>query len=126
MIEITFQPWQSFLARKKQTAITGWLQQIARSSEAAFRSGASRQWGGGRGSSPGEWPMRRTGGLLGSIKTEVTGDSVTIGSNQPYSIFLRHGTSRMGGRRKMSDDALKQGMGVARLGKWVEWAHGSP
>jgi hypothetical protein len=66
--------------------------------------------------------MRRTGGLLGSISSEVTAASVTIGSNQPYSIFLRQGTSRMGGRRKMSDDALKQGMNVARLGRWIEWS----
>ena len=122
MIEITFEPWRSFLARKKPGAIQSWLQRIAEASEAAFKSGASRQWGGGRGSSPGQWPMRRTGGLLGSIKTEVTADSMTIGSNQPYSIFLRQGTSRMGGRRKMSDDALKEGMKGARLGRWVEWS----
>jgi hypothetical protein len=66
--------------------------------------------------------MRRTGGLLGSIRTEVSASEMTIGTNQPYSIFLRQGTSRMGGRRKMSDDALKEGMQGARLGKWVEWS----
>jgi len=122
MITIEFQPWSSFLARKKTSEIRGWLQRVAKSSEAAFRAGASRQWGGGRGSSPGQWPMRRTGGLLGSIKTEVTDSSMTIGTNQPYSIYLRKGTSRMGGRRKMSDDALKEGMQGARLGHWVEWS----
>ena len=126
MIEISFEPWRSFLARKNTAQIQGWLQRIADASEAAFRAGASRQWGGGRGSSPGQWPMRRTGGLLGSIKTEVGGSSVTIGTNQPYSIYLRKGTSRMGGRRKMSDDALKAGMQGQRLGRWVEWAYGSP
>jgi len=122
MITIEFQPWSSFLARKKTSEIRGWLHRVATASEAAFRAGASRQWGGGRGSSPGQWPMRRTGGLLGSIKTEVTDSSMTIGTNQPYSIYLRKGTSRMGGRRKMSDDALKEGMQGARLGHWVEWS----
>ena len=124
MIEIEFQPWASFLARKNQAAISSWLARVAAASEAAFRKGASRQWPGhpARGSSPGQWPMRRSGGLLGSISTEVTGDSMTIGSNQPYSSFLRNGTSRMGGRRKMSDDALEEGMSKARLGRWVEWS----
>lgn len=49
---------------------------------------------------------------------------MTIGTNRPYSIFLRMGTSRMA-RRKMSDDALKEGMRAAgRMGRWVEWARG--
>jgi len=123
-MEIIFEPWGSFLARKNQSTITGWLQRVASASEAAFRKGASRQWPGhpARGSSPGQWPMRRSGGLLGSIRTEVTNNSMTIGTNQPYSVYLRNGTSRMGGRRKMSDDALKEGMHGARLGKWVEWS----
>lgn len=124
MIEIEFQPWHSFRARKRTDVIRSWLQRVADASEGAFRKGASRQWPGGsaRGSAPGEWPMRRTGGLLGSIRTVVTANSMTIGTNQPYSIFLRQGTSRMGGRRKMSDDALQEGMRGARLGKWVEWS----
>jgi hypothetical protein len=65
--------------------------------------------------------MRRSGGMLGSIQTEVGANKMTIGTSQPYSLFLREGTRRMGGRRKMSDDALKEGMSRARLGKWVEW-----
>ena len=127
-IEIEFVPWASFLARKRQGAISGWLNSVAAASEGAFRKGASRQWPGGsaRGSAPGEWPMRRSGGLLGSISTEVSANQMTIGTNQPYSIYLRQGTSRMHGRRKMSDDALKEGLHGARLGKWVEWTHGSP
>jgi phage gpG-like protein len=122
VIEISFEPWSEFHARKKD--IKGWLQRVAAASEGAFRKGASRQWAGGKskGSQPGQWPMQRSGGLLGSIKTEVGALHMTIGTNQEYSSFLREGTSRMHGRRKMSDDALKEGMSKARLGKWVEWS----
>ncbi|TAI61583.1 hypothetical protein [Bradyrhizobium sp. Leo170] len=124
MIQLEFTPWNEFHARKKTEEIEGWLKRVAKASEQAFRAGASRQWPGGdaRGSAPGEWPMRRSGGLLGSIETEVTSTSMTIGTNMPYSRFLRRGTRPMGGRRKMSDNALQEGMFRARLGRWVEWA----
>jgi phage gpG-like protein len=74
-------------------------------------------------SSPGAWPNSRTGRLKGSIRFEVANDSVTIGTNAPYSGFLRSGTSRMA-RRKMSDNALQEGMKSGRLGRWVEWSRG--
>jgi hypothetical protein len=67
--------------------------------------------------------MKRTGSLLASIKYEMGGDEVTVGSNMYYSRYLREGTLPMGGRRKMSDDALEEGMKHARLGRWVEWVH---
>lgn len=115
---MTFTPWNEFEAVKKPAVIRTWLQGIAKASEQAFRAGASRAYP--PASAPGAWPARRSGGLLGSIQTEVTADSVTIGTNQPYSGYLRHGTSRMA-RRKMSDDAMREGQFRARLGRWVEW-----
>ena len=39
----------------------------------------------------------------------MTSNSVTIGTSMPYSGFLRRGTSKMA-RRKMSDNALEEGM----------------
>jgi len=71
-------------------------------------------------SAPGAWPNSRTGRLKSSIRSVVTSDSVTIGTSMPYSGFLRSGTSKMA-RRKMSDNALEEGVKAGRLGRWVEW-----
>lgn len=117
-IELQFSPWSPFRARKNTAEIQSWLQSIAIAAEAAFKGGMGKY---PPASSPGAWPNIRTGNLHGSIRTEVTADSMTIGSNMRYSIFLREGTSRMA-RRKMSDDALQEGMKAGRLGHWVEWS----
>jgi hypothetical protein len=114
---IEFSPWGSFRAKKDTAEIRSWLGRVGAAAEAAFKGGM----GSGPGhSAPGAWPNSQTGRLKGSIRHEVSSDSVTIGSNMPYSIFLRAGTRRMA-RRKMSDDALKEGMQAGQLGRWVEW-----
>ncbi|MGY3615668.1 hypothetical protein [Bradyrhizobium sp. USDA 10063] len=117
-ITLEFTPWRPFYARKNDAEIQSWLQRVAKASEQAFKGGMGNY---PPASAPGAWPNIRTGRLKGSIRTEVTNDSMTIGSNMPYSIYLRNGTSRMA-RRKMSDDALKEGMSAGRLGHWVEWS----
>ena len=117
---IEFSPWGKFHARKKQEEIRRWLNDIGVSGTDAFRSGMGR-WR--PASAPGAWPNSRTGGLKGSIRHETTSNSVTIGTSMPYSGFLRNGTSKMA-RRKMSDNALQEGMRHSRLGKWVEWTRG--
>jgi hypothetical protein len=117
-ITIEFSPWGQFHARKKTEEIRSWLQRIGKASEEAFRGGMGQY---PDASAPGAWPNSRTGGLKGSIRSVVTSDSVTIGTSMPYSGFLRHGTSKMA-RRKMSDNALKEGMHAGRLGRWVEWS----
>jgi hypothetical protein len=119
MITIQFDPWRPFLARKNYGAISGWLQSIADASEQAFKGGMGNY---PPSSKPGAWPNRRTSSLHGSVQAVVEGYSVTVGSNMFYSIYLRQGTAKMGGRRKMSDDALKEGMQNGRLGRWVEWS----
>ena len=116
-ITLQFAPWSTFRARKDNAEIRSWLQRVAKASEAAFKGGMGNY---PPASAPGAWPNIRTGNLKGSIRTEVTSNSMTIGSNMRYSIFLRTGTSRMA-RRKMSDDALKAGIRAGRLGHWVEW-----
>ena len=120
MIEIVFKPWRPFIARKKPQEVRRWLKAVGVASEAAFKNMSRYP----PASSPGEYPAIRTGRLRASISHVVTSNSVTIGSNMFYSIFLRMGTSKMA-RRKMSDDALKEGVQKARLGKWVEWSRGS-
>ena len=120
MIGIEFTPWAPFHARKNSAEIRRWLQTIADASEKAFKN----MKGFPPASTPGEYPAIRTGDLRESISTEVTEDSVVIGSNTFYARFLRHGTSRMA-RRKMSDNALQEGIEHAgRLGKWVAWSRG--
>ena len=115
---MTFTPWREFQAVKHPAVIKAWLNGIAKAAEQAFRARASRAYP--PASEPGAWPARRSGGLVGSIQTEVTTNSVTIGTNMKYSKYLREGTSRMA-RRKMSDDAMREGQFRARLGRWVEW-----
>ena len=115
---ISFSPWGTFRAKKKPEEIRRWLRQIGDASIAAFKGGMGR---GPAPSAPGAWPNVQTGRLRDSIRKEVTSTSVTVGSNTPYSGYLRSGTSKMA-RRKMSDNALKEGMRGARLGRWVEFS----
>jgi phage gpG-like protein len=115
---IEFSPWGRFRARKKNEEIKRWLHAVGDAGTEAFRSGMGK-WR--PPSAPGAWPNSRTGRLKGSIRSVVTSNSVTIGTSMPYSGFLRRGTSKMA-RRKMSDDALKEGMKSGRLGRWVEWS----
>jgi hypothetical protein len=125
-ITIKFTPWHPFRADKDESVIRRWLKKVGEESEAAFKKGAGRQWGGGAGSSPGEWPMRRSGNLIDTIGHEVSGYSVTVGSGAirtvragapfDYSNWLRSTG------RKMSKEALQEGMNNAgEIGHWVRW-----
>jgi hypothetical protein len=117
-ILIKFTPWHPFEARKKYSAISSWLHAVAEASKAAFKGGMG---GFPPPSAPGAWPNKRTNSLYGSVDAVVEGYSMTVGSNMYYSHYLRYGTSKMK-RRKMSDDALREGMRAGRLGRWVEWS----
>lgn len=121
MITIEFVPWNPFHAQKNQGEIERWLRAIGDASVEAFRGGMGHY---PPSSVPGAWPNNRTGSLSASVSSIVTSDRVDVGSNMFYSRYLREGTAKMGGRRKMSDDALKEGMKKAKLGRWVEWVHG--
>jgi phage gpG-like protein len=115
---IEFSPWGRFRARKNPDNIRRWLNKVADASEEAFRGGMGQY---PPASDPGAWPNNRTGRLSRSIQTRVTANTMTIGTSMPYSGFLRNGTTRMA-RRKMSDNALQEGMRAAgRLKYWVEW-----
>ena len=120
--EIEFSPWGRFRALKKEAEIRRWMWGVGFAGSEAFRSGMGKY---PPSSSPGAWPNNRTGNLNKSIRFEFGGggsfdQTVTIGTSMHYSKFLRTGTSRMA-RRKMSDNALKEGMRASRLGRWVEW-----
>lgn len=134
MIQMAFTPWRKVKAERNLAGQHLFLQDVARSAHQAFRAGSEASRGGtlskrGKGtlhraSAAGDWPAKQTGRLLQSIRTVVTLDSATIGTAAysdkgfPYSMSLRTGfTARNGkhiGRRKMSDDAIKMGIALAK------------
>jgi len=122
-IEISFKAWAPFKAKLDKRTFNRFLKVVAEESEKAFKSGMK---GYPPASKPGRYPSVRTGRLRASIQTNVTADMVVVSTHMPYSGFLRHGTSKMK-RRKMSDNALKEGIAAAkkRAGKWVGWTMGS-
>jgi phage gpG-like protein len=123
-IEISFKKWAPFKAQKDQKAFRRWLKVVAEESYKAFTTGMKQY---PPASKKGQYPSIRTGRLRRSVATRVTDDTVVIGTHMPYSGYLRHGTRKMA-RRKMSDNALKEGIAAAtkRAEKWVGWSHGSP
>lgn len=118
MIGLQFKPWRHIEAVHDRAAIRAWLARMASNAHFAFRAGMESSRGGRvyrkrggrlhRASAPGAWPAVDTGKLKGSIRTQTTDVSMTIGTGQFYAIFLRNGTRKMA-RRKMSPEALKRG-----------------
>jgi phage gpG-like protein len=124
MIEISFKEWAPFWAKRDKAAFKRWLKVVAQESEKAFKGGMKSYPSASR---PGQYPAVRTGKLRSSVSSRVTDNSVIVGSSTPYAGYLRYGTRKMA-RRKMSDNALKEGMAAAkkRASKWVGWSKGSP
>ena len=122
-LEISFKQWAPFWAKRDKAAFKRWLQLVANESEKAFKKMGKYP----PASSPGEYPAVRSGRLRRSIRTKVSDTGVEISSNTSYAGYLRYGTRKMQ-RRKMSDNALKEGLAAAkkRAKTWVGWSHGSP
>ena len=122
-IEIDFKAWAPFHAKYDKAAFKRWLKIVARESEKAFKGGVK---GYPPASKTGQYPSVRTGRLRSSIRVEVIANGVEVSTNTPYSGYLREGTHRMGGRRNMSDTALKEGIEKAKKlsRKWVGWERG--
>lgn len=122
--------WKGLRVVKDKAVKQRFLFGVAEASRIAFIKGIlskkhgriyKRRGGDHRASAPNEYPARDTGALLASIDTDVTAEHATIGTNMHYSIYLRMSTMKME-RRKMSDDALKEGMRIApRIGHFVKW-----
>lgn len=118
-ITLQFTSWGEFHARKRPGAVHDWLDDIGKASVEAFRNGMSGHYP--PASAPGAWPHNRSGDLKKSIRHEVGGDVLTVGTQEIYAVYLRYGTTRMA-RRKMSDNALEEGMKSAgNIKRWVEW-----
>jgi hypothetical protein len=126
-----FKPWGSFRAVKDEAVLRRFLRGAADESEDAFKKGMQSKKHGkiynrrGRrhqSSAPGEYPAIESGRLFASIDTRVDARSMEIGTSMFYSKWLRGG-SRIMERRKMSDNALQEGVPRARhlLKGWATW-----
>lgn len=132
-MRLTVSGWGRLVARLDEARIHSWLSQVASEGEAAFRAGLEgghsgriyRRRGGRvhQASAPGEYPANDSGGLIASLRSESSNREAKIGTNQYYSHYLRSGTSKMA-RRKMSDDALREGIDRAAPAArgFVSWA----
>lgn len=125
-----FIPWGRFHALRDKAVDLRFMDAAAHESEDAFKIGLAGSKSGihhaglpRRSSAPGEYPANQSGRLRGSISSTFSAVRMDVGSNVFYSKFLRDGTVKMA-RRKMSDDALKEGVPKARsmLKGWVTWA----
>lgn len=131
-LNFRFRNWRLFGAEVDSRVVSRFLHEVADDSKEAFQKGmkgrkSGRRYSGRSGrtiraSAPGEYPAIDSGDLYDSIGTRVTPTEATIGTNMFYAIFLRHGTGKMR-RRKMSDNALTEGVKTARhyLKGFVKW-----
>lgn len=112
---MSFKPWRQFYARTDDRVKLRFMKQVAKGAEDYFRkemvtakSGVVYYKAGKRhqASAPNEFPANETGRLRASISSRYNIREASVGSNMPYSRWLREGTKFMQ-RRKMSDDALK-------------------
>lgn len=127
MIKFALKGWEkTFGARKQDDVIDGWKKSVARESLAAFRagmlgshSGKIYRRRGGRihrasvNVSEGEYPANDTGELLESSQARILSKEIVIGTTAAHARFLRTGTRHME-RRRMSDNALKEGAEKAK------------
>lgn len=137
-MKLVFDPWRAFTVKYKQTVVLRFLHDVAKTSETKFRRGVKNPPKTGRlylingrrhqassQRAEAEYPANLSGQLLKSIKSKATANTATVGSNAPYSIYLREGTRNMN-RRKMSDSALKEAVPEARrrMGRWAIFTRG--
>lgn len=113
---ITFRTWRQFYAHSDERVKLRFMKQVAQGAEDYFKRemvtakhGVVYYKGGKRhqASAPNEFPANETGRLRASISSRYNTREASVGSNVPYSRWLRDGTKFMQ-RRKMSDDALKE------------------
>lgn len=131
---MTVRPFGTLVATYDDAAVQRFLQNVARTSHFKFRAGMEASRGGrvyrlkgGRmhkASAPGAYPAIMSGATAASIRTEVKKDEMTLGTNTYYAKWLRSGTKKMK-KRKMSPEALREGLEAARpsLGHFARFRH---
>lgn len=118
-ITVRFRPWRRFKAFLDQKLIDQFLISVERESLQAFRRGMQGPKSGilrpgrKRASAPGEYPAIQSKRLYDTIRATRTKRIVRVSTNRPYSGFLASGTRYMAAR-KMSKDALREGIQAAR------------
>lgn len=135
MIRFEFTPWGLFRAFHDRAAVRSFVGRAGRIALKQLKQGLKNPPKTGRiykrrgklhqaskNSALAEFPAKDTGALLASAGLTVSADRFEIGTNMPYSRFLRDGTRKME-RRKMSDTALEESMPEIRnnLRRWVYW-----
>lgn len=123
-MRLIFKAWRRFHALRDYRATDAFLEDAGHAAVRAFKNMGTYP----PASTPAEYPAIRTGRLRSSIGFETAQDELTVGSGEAgsfYAQYLRTGTTRMA-RRKMSDNALQEGVEAARgrLRSWVRWRHG--
>lgn len=128
-MRFVFTPWRRFFARRNKDVDRRYLEALGHEAEDRFRLGMASPKSGvkhaglpRRSSRAGEFPANQRNALIRSISSEVGQSDVTVGSNMPYSIWLREGTRKMAAR-KMAPDALNEAMPRVRslLRGFVGW-----
>lgn len=128
---LEFKPWPSFRARKSSKVIRSWLRKVKDEATDVFKAGMTGSHTGriyrrrGRthqASAPDEYPATDTGRLLASLRGSSDLREAKVGTGMYYAKFLRQGTKKMA-RRRMSDNAIREGAAIARPSSrgWVAW-----
>lgn len=136
MAWIIFKPWRPLEVELDRQAIHRFFFRVAHEGAKSFREGMDGPHTGriyrrrGRlhqasvNIRKAEYPANSSGALRRTIRGVSTPTSATIGTSMPYSRWLREGTSKMQ-RRKMSDDAIDDGVRIARgrggFRDWIRW-----
>jgi phage gpG-like protein len=122
-------PWRRFWAKRDKTVDRRFLDALGHEAEDRFRAGMALPKSGvkypnlpRRSSRAGEFPANQFGPLIRSIASDATATDVTVGSNMPYSLWLRTGTRKMQAR-KMAPEALDEAIPRVRsmLKGFVTW-----
>lgn len=128
-MRFVFTPWRRFFARRNKDVDKRYLDALGHEAEDRFRAGMAGPKSGikhaglpRRSSRAGEFPANQRNALIRSISSQASATDVTVGSNMPYSIYLREGTKKMAAR-KMAPDALNEAIPRVRslLQGFVGW-----
>lgn len=128
-----FTPWRPFKAFRDWALTTRYLDHTGRLAVRLFRhemvqpKSGRLYWRPGRlhrasANDGSEFPANDFGPLRASADSDASKLKVEMGTNMPYSKFLREGTGKMH-RRRMSDDAMQLAIPLTRpeLKGWVKW-----
>lgn len=123
-LTLKLRPWKG---PRPEADLLGFAQEVAKNAREVFTRGMRGSHSGvhypnlpNRSSAPGEFPATQSGRMLGSQYTEASETEVTHGTTAAHSVYML-GTSRMPRPRKMSREALDEGLMSAEWRRHVFW-----